>query len=91
MKLSIVRKSKQWKNRAKKIKYNLDGQNAKISPLSSRNVSEYKFFTGKLVLTEEDLLQKPATLNRLKYPLLGKELRVQTDIANTAQTNEVFH
>ena len=62
-----------------------------LSSDNPRNVSEYKFFTGKLVLTEEDLLQKPATLNRLKYPLLGKELRVQTDIANTAQTNEVFH
>ena len=38
-----------------------------------------------MVLTEEDLLQKAATLNRRKYPLLGKELKVQTDTANTAK------
>ena len=42
--------------------YNLDRQTAKISTLSSRNVSKYEFLTGKDVLPEKDLLEKAATL-----------------------------
>ena len=42
--------------------YNLDRQTAKISALSSRNVSKYEFLTGKDVLPEKDLLEKAATL-----------------------------
>ena len=37
--------------------------------------------TGKDVLAEKELLEKAATLKRFEYSLLGKELKVQTDIA----------
>ena len=36
-----------------KAQYNLDKQTAKISTLSSANVSKYEFLTGKYVLTEK--------------------------------------
>ena len=39
------------------------------------------FLTGKNVLTEKDLLEKAATMKRFEYSPLGKELKVQTDIA----------
>ena len=39
-----------------KAQYNLDRQNAKISALSSGNVSKYKFLTGKDVFPEKELL-----------------------------------
>ena len=41
-----------------KVQYNLDRQTAKISALSSGNVSKYEFLTGKDVLPEKDLLEK---------------------------------
>ena len=40
-------------------------QTAKISALSSGNVSKYEFLTGKYVLPEKDLLEKAATVRRL--------------------------
>ena len=40
-------------------------QTAKISALSSGNVSKYEFLTGKYVLPEKDLLEKAATIRRL--------------------------
>ena len=47
-----------------KAQYNLDRQTAKISALSSGNVSKYEFLTGKDVLPEKDLLEKAATMKR---------------------------
>ena len=38
-----------------KAQYNLDRQTAKISALSSGNLSKYQFLTGKDVLSEKDL------------------------------------
>ena len=64
-----------------KAQYNLDKQTAKISTLSSANVSKYEFLTGKDVLTEKDLLDKAATLKRFEYLPLGKELKAKADIA----------
>ena len=58
-----------------KAQYDLDKQTAKISALSSGNVSKYKFLTGKDVLLEKDLLEKAATMKRFEYSLLGKELK----------------
>ena len=58
-----------------KAQYNLDRQNAKISALSSGNVSEYKFLTGKDVLPEKELLEKATTIKRFEYSPLGKELK----------------
>ena len=40
-------------------------QTAKISALSSGNVSKYEFLTGKYVLPEKDLPEKAATVRRL--------------------------
>ena len=39
--------------------------------------------TGKDVLPEKELLEKAPTLKRFEYSPLGKELKVQTDIAKT--------
>ena len=43
--------------------------------------------TGKDVLPEKDLLEKVATMKRLGYSPLGKELKVQTDIAKKTISN----
>ena len=40
-----------------KAQYNLDRQFAKISTLSSRNVSKYEFLTSKDVSPEKNLLE----------------------------------
>ena len=37
--------------------------------------------TGRDVLPEKELLEKPATMEIFKYSPLGKELKAQTDIA----------
>ena len=70
----------------KKIKqniaqYDLDRQTAKVLALSSGNVTKYEFLTSKDVLAEKYLLQKAATVKRLEYSPLDKELKAQTDIA----------
>ena len=58
-----------------KAQYNLDRQTAKISALSSGNVSKYEFLTSKDVLPEKYLLEKAATMKRFEYSPLGKELK----------------
>ena len=45
----------------------VNNQTAKISVLSSGNVSKYEFLTGKDVLLEKDLLEKAATIKRFEY------------------------
>ena len=51
-KMSFSEKIKTIDNKIeqKKVQYNLDRQTAKISALSSKNVSKYEFLTGKDVL-----------------------------------------
>ena len=63
-----------------RTQYSLDRKTAKISALSSGNVSKYEFLTGRDVLPEQDLLEKAATTKRFEYSPLGKELKAQTDI-----------
>ena len=63
-----------------KAQYNLDRQTAKISALSSGNVSKYEFLTEKGVLPEKDLLEKAATRKRFKYSPLCEELKKQTSV-----------
>ena len=60
--MSISEKVKIINNKIKEnnAQYNLDRQTAKISALSSGNVSKYEFLTGKDVLPEKDLLEKAA-------------------------------
>ena len=64
-----------------KAQYNLDRQTAKISALSSGNISKYEFLTGKNVLPEKDMLEKAASFKRFEYSPLGKELKKQTSVA----------
>ena len=62
-----------------KVHFNLDQQTAKISALSSGNISKYGFLVSKDVLSEKDLLEKTAELKRFEYSLLGKQLKAQTE------------
>ena len=64
--MSVIEKSKAINNKIKhnKVQYNLDRQTAKISALSSGNISKYEFLTAKDVLSEKDLLEKAVTLKR---------------------------
>ena len=73
--MSISEKIKTINNKIKqnKTQYNLDRQTAKISALSSGNVSKYEFLTGKAVLPEKGLLEKADTMKRFEYSSLGKE------------------
>ena len=59
-----------------RAQYNLDGQTAKISALSSGNVSKYKVLTGKDVLPEKVLLVRGTVIKALEYSLLGKESKL---------------
>ena len=56
----------------------LDRQIAKVSALSSGNVSKYEFLTGKYVLLEKDLLEKPAAINKFEYSPLDKQMKKKT-------------
>ena len=64
MKMTIGEKIKTIDNIIKKSKaqYDLGRQTAKISALSSGNVSKYEFLAGKDVLSKKDLLEKAATM-----------------------------
>ena len=64
-----------------KAQYNLDRRTAKISALSSENVSKHEFLTGKNALIDKELLEKAATMKRFECLPLGKELKAQTDIS----------
>ena len=64
-----MRKLKQLITKSIKTKLNtiqID-KTAKISALSSGNVSKYEFLTGKDVLSEKDLLERAAELKRFEY------------------------
>ena len=77
-----MRKSKQKSIiKSSKNKYNLDRKTAKISALSSGNVSKYEFLTGKDFLLKKDFLEKATALKSFEYSLLGKELKAQTSAA----------
>ena len=58
--MSISDKMKAINNKMEqnKAQYDLDRQTAKISALSSGNVSKYKFLTAKDLLPEKDFLEK---------------------------------
>ena len=81
--MSISEKIKTIDNKIEqnKIQYDLDRQTAKISALSSVNVSKYGFLTGKDVLPEKDFLEKAATMKIFEYSPLGKELKKQSSVA----------
>ena len=81
--MSIREKLKTIDNKIEqnKAQYSFDRQTAKISTLSSENVSKYEFLTGKDVLPEKELLEKAAKMKKLEYSSLGKKLKARTDIA----------
>ena len=58
MNMSISEKTKSINNKIEqnKAQQNLDRQTAKISALSSGNVSKHEFLTGKDVLLENEFL-----------------------------------
>ena len=68
-----MRNSKQSKTKIKKTiaQYTLDRQIAKISSLSSGNVSKYEFLTGKDVLPKKRLVRKNCSI----YSSLASELK----------------
>ena len=76
-KMSVSDKIKTINNEIEqnKAQYNLDRQTAKISALSSGNVSKYDVLTGKDILPEKNLLEKAASLKRFEYSPSGKELK----------------
>ena len=65
--MSISEKIKAINNKIdqNKAQYNLDRKTAKISALSSENVSKHEFLTGKDVLPEKDLLEKADKMKKL--------------------------
>ena len=83
--MSISEKTKAVNNKIEKNKapYNLDRKTAKISALSSGNVSKYEFFISKDVLPEKDL-RKAAASKGFEYSPLGKELKAQTSAAKNS-------
>ena len=73
--MSISEKIKAIKNKIEqnKAQYNLDRETAKISVLSSRNVSKILFLTGKDIWPERELLEKAATIKIIsEYCLMAK-------------------
>ena len=74
MKQSITKWSKT------KAQYDFGRQSAKISALSSGNVSKYEFLIGKDVLSEKVLLEIAAGIKRFEYSLLGKAFEKQTNV-----------
>ena len=86
--MSISEKIKAINNKIEqnKAQYNLDRQTAKISALSSWNVSKYEFLTGEDVLPEKDLLEKSATMKKFECLPLGKELKAKADITKKTKT-----
>ena len=79
IKISISKKIKAISNKIEqnKTQYNLDRKTAKISALSSGNVSEYELLTRKGVLPEKDLLEKAAAIESFEYFMLGKESKTK--------------
>ena len=78
-KMSVIDKIKAINNKIEqnKAQCDLDRQTAKISALSSGNVSKYEFLTGKDVLPEKGLLEQTIELKRFQHFPLDKELKKQ--------------
>ena len=67
--MNICEKIKTINNKIEqnKAQYNLDRQTAKLSALSSGNISKIEILTSKDVLPEKNLLEKAATMKRFEY------------------------
>ena len=58
----------------------MDRQTAKISPLTSRNISKYELLTGRC-FTRKDFSEKTAAIKRSEYLPLGSDLKKQISVA----------
>ena len=67
--MNICEKIKTINNKIEqnKAQYNLDRQTAKLSALSSGNISKIELLTSKDVFPEKNLLEKAATMKRFEY------------------------
>ena len=74
----------------KKAQYDLDRRTAKISALSSENVSKYEFLTGIYVLSKRDLYEKASVLKRFEYSLLYKKLKALVLQKNNIKNQKSF-
>ena len=77
--MSISGKIKSINNKIEqnKAQYDLDGQTAKISDLSSGNVSKYKFLINKDVLPERNSIKKSTNSIKNSTMLLNLTKRKQ--------------
>ena len=78
-----MRKSKQLITKSSRLNLNTIQADKllRFQVFLSKNATKYEFLTGKVVLPEKDLIKKSATIKRFHYFPLGKELKVQTEIA----------
>ena len=67
-----------------KAQYDLDRQTVKISALSLGNVSEYDILTSKDLFLVKEVLKKASTMKIFEYSSLGKELKVQNNVAKNS-------
>ena len=82
--MTVAEKMKTIDNKTEQTKaqHDLHRQTAKISALSSGNVSKYGFLTDKDVLPpKKSLLGKPATIKRFEYSPLCSEVRKKISVA----------
>ena len=80
MSISEKMKAISGKIEQNKAQYDLDTQTAKITALSSRNVSKYESLTGKNVSAGKDLVEKAAALKRFEYSPLEKYFAKQANV-----------
>ena len=75
--MAVSKKIKTINNKIQlnKAQHNLDRQTAEILALSAENASKYKCLMGRDVLSENDLLEKTATIKIFEYLPLGSKLK----------------
>ena len=92
-KMSISEKINAINNKIEqnKAQYNLDRQTAKMSTLSSEDVSKYEFLTSEDVLPEK-YLQEKENSKRFEYSPLDKELKAQASVVEKQyqKINKIF-
>ena len=91
-KTSISEKIKAIDNKIEQSKdqYDLDTQTARISALSSGNVSKHEFLIANDVLPEKELLEKAAEIKRFEYFSLSNELKKQSSVAEYQKLWQCF-
>ena len=92
-KMSISEKINAINNKIEqnKAQYNLDRQTAKMSTLSSEDVSKYEFLTSEDVLPEK-YLQEKENSKRFEYSPLDKESKAQASVPEKQyqKVNKIF-